>query len=232
MMEDNNRGRGYVMRESSGSGTGSSSSSSSSGEWRKQTQLSALEHTLIGGLSGVVEVTIQQPTVTIKNALQEGRAIPWRSLQSMYRGWSIGALSMTPVNAVQFGSYKLIENAIINNKNKYGNHHNSNMNMNSDSDSQRRLPSAEQADSSGREELEGELRLVVSCIAGMVSALVSTPAETIVVQQQRRGSTLSEEVMRMCFTMSPANLYRGMVRHNHSVIVTMSSTTITITLLF
>ena len=75
--------------------------------------MSAVEHTLIGGLSGIVEVTIQQPTVTIKNALQEGRQIPWRSVRSMYRGWSIGAASMTPVNAVQFGSYKFIENCLL-----------------------------------------------------------------------------------------------------------------------
>ena len=49
----------------------------------------------------------------------------------------------------------------------------------------------------------------------MLSAIVSTPAETIVVQQQRNGSTLSGEVMRLCTTMSPLNLYRGMVRQSN-----------------
>ena len=36
----------------------------------KRRKMGAIEHTLIGGMAGVVEVTIQQPTVTIKNALQ------------------------------------------------------------------------------------------------------------------------------------------------------------------
>jgi len=48
-------------------------------------KVTPLEHTAIGGLAGVVEVCISQPTVAIKNALQEGRKIPWSPLM-LYRG--------------------------------------------------------------------------------------------------------------------------------------------------
>lgn len=44
-----------------------------------------LEHTAIGALAGVTEVSIMQPTVGIKNALQEGRPVP-RTLATLYRG--------------------------------------------------------------------------------------------------------------------------------------------------
>lgn len=53
--------------------------------------------------------------------------------------------------------------------------------------------------------------------AGMLSAIVSTPAETIVVQQQRNASSLTSEMTRLCTTMSPLNLYRGMVRTRGSL---------------
>ncbi len=47
-----------------------------------------LEHTAIGALAGLVEVIIMQPTVGIKNALQEGRPVP-RSLPALYRGLTV-----------------------------------------------------------------------------------------------------------------------------------------------
>ena len=50
--------------------------------------LSSLEHTAIGGLAGVIEVSFMQPTVTIKNALQEGRALP-RTPIGLYRGYLV-----------------------------------------------------------------------------------------------------------------------------------------------
>ena len=51
--------------------------------------VSPIEHTAIGGLAGILEVSIMQPTVTIKNALQEGRALPKTPL-ALYRGYLVG----------------------------------------------------------------------------------------------------------------------------------------------
>lgn len=128
---------------------------------------------------------IGSETVYFRYRLQEGRPIPWTSMRSMYRGWSIGAASMTPVNAVQFGSYKLIENFIVGAGGRDG-------------------------ANEGAGELTGHTRLLASTAAGMLSAFVSTPAETIVVQQQRNGSSLFGEINRMVTTMNPLNLYRGL----------------------
>jgi len=48
-------------------------------------RVTALEHTMIGAVGGVMEVCLMQPMVAFKNALQEGRPLPRTPLQ-MYRG--------------------------------------------------------------------------------------------------------------------------------------------------
>ena len=57
--------------------------------------LTSTEHTAIGALAGVLEVSVMQPTVTIKNALQEGRALP-KSPIALYRGYLVSASISTP----------------------------------------------------------------------------------------------------------------------------------------
>lgn len=52
--------------------------------------VSPIEHTAIGAFAGFVEVSIMQPTVTIKNALQEGRALP-RTPLALYRGYLVSS---------------------------------------------------------------------------------------------------------------------------------------------
>lgn len=47
--------------------------------------LSAAEHTVIGAAAGTIEVLINQPTVAVKNALQEGRPLP-ANPAAYYRG--------------------------------------------------------------------------------------------------------------------------------------------------
>jgi len=44
-----------------------------------------LEHTAIGGLAGLIEVATMQPTVAVKNCLQEGRPFPTNPA-AYYRG--------------------------------------------------------------------------------------------------------------------------------------------------
>ena len=57
---------------------------------------------LIGGVSGTIEVCVNQPTVSWKNALQQGRPISF-SPAVMYRGTLINATSIAPITAIQFG---------------------------------------------------------------------------------------------------------------------------------
>ena len=58
--------------------------------------VSSIEHTAIGALAGVIEVSIMQPTVTIKNALQEGRALPKTPL-ALYRGYLVSLRCILPL---------------------------------------------------------------------------------------------------------------------------------------
>lgn len=55
----------------------------------KGESLSPWEHTAIGALAGFVEVCVMQPTVGVKNALQEGRPVP-RNPMALYRGLTVG----------------------------------------------------------------------------------------------------------------------------------------------
>ena len=51
----------------------------------KESNLSPATHTAIGAVAGMVEVCVMQPTVAVKNALQEGRPLP-SSPGAYYRG--------------------------------------------------------------------------------------------------------------------------------------------------
>jgi hypothetical protein len=53
-------------------------------------RVTALEHTAIGAVGGVMEVMCMQPMVAFKNALQEGRPMP-RTVTQMYRGLLVRA---------------------------------------------------------------------------------------------------------------------------------------------
>lgn len=78
---------------------------------QKASRVTPLEHTAIGALGGVIEVCLMQPTVAVKNALQEGRPLP-KHPALYYRGLLINAASMAPITATQFGTSRLIENLL------------------------------------------------------------------------------------------------------------------------
>ncbi len=54
----------------------------------KGESLSPWQHTGIGAFAGFVEVCVMQPTVGVKNALQEGRPVP-RNPMVLYRGLTV-----------------------------------------------------------------------------------------------------------------------------------------------
>uniref|UniRef100_M4BY78 Uncharacterized protein n=1 Tax=Hyaloperonospora arabidopsidis (strain Emoy2) TaxID=559515 RepID=M4BY78_HYAAE len=49
----------------------------------------------------MIEVILQQPTVAMKNAVQQGRPIQWSPL-ALYRGVGVSLVSIAPVSALQF----------------------------------------------------------------------------------------------------------------------------------
>eukprot|EP00238_Polyblepharides_amylifera_P008384 CAMPEP_0196593952 /NCGR_PEP_ID=MMETSP1081-20130531/76998_1 /TAXON_ID=36882 /ORGANISM="Pyramimonas amylifera, Strain CCMP720" /LENGTH=181 /DNA_ID=CAMNT_0041918079 /DNA_START=95 /DNA_END=637 /DNA_ORIENTATION=+ len=71
-------------------------------------QLSAIDLAAIGAFAGVVEVSLQQPTVTAKNYLQQGKAVPL-SPSILYRGWLINSASIAPICCIQFGTNRFLE---------------------------------------------------------------------------------------------------------------------------
>jgi hypothetical protein len=59
--------------------------------------MTPVDQAVIGGLSGTVEVCLMQPTVAIKNAVQEGRPLPWNPAH-MYRGLGVRLRSTESVH--------------------------------------------------------------------------------------------------------------------------------------
>uniref|UniRef100_A0AAV1T5L5 Uncharacterized protein n=1 Tax=Peronospora matthiolae TaxID=2874970 RepID=A0AAV1T5L5_9STRA len=64
-------------------------------------RLSSLQNGAVGSLAGMIEVVLQQPTVAMKNAVQQGRPIHWSPL-ALYRGVGVSLVSIAPVSALQF----------------------------------------------------------------------------------------------------------------------------------
>ena len=121
----------------------------------RKREFSFWEQTAIGGISGVCEVLSTQPTVAVKNALQEVRPIHFTP-RFMYTGVVINAASIAPITAVQFGANRALAPFF--------------------------------ADKNGV--LSPGMEIATACTAGMISALVSGPAELVMIQQQRFGTSL------------------------------------------
>ncbi|KAG1710495.1 hypothetical protein DVH05_013221 [Phytophthora capsici] len=49
----------------------------------------------------MIEMTMQQPWVAVKNAVQQGRPVP-RSIPALYRGLGVSLSSIAPVSAIRF----------------------------------------------------------------------------------------------------------------------------------
>lgn len=70
--------------------------------------ISPVESTAIGGLSGMIEVAIQQPLISWKNAVQDMRPVHLDP-RILYRGVLINAASIAPINGLQFGVNTFLE---------------------------------------------------------------------------------------------------------------------------
>lgn len=73
--------------------------------------LSSFDLAAIGGLAGLVEVTLQQPTVTAKNLMQRGLPIPLNPAV-LYRGWLVNSASVGPICCLQFGTNRFLESSL------------------------------------------------------------------------------------------------------------------------
>jgi len=139
--------------------------------------VTAFENGIIGGLSGTIEVLIQQPHVAWKNALQEKRPFTLNP-RFLYRGVIINASSIAPITAVQFVVNGSLSSFLSNND-------------------KRPLTDIE--------------RLTVAAIAGAASALVSTPAELFMIQQQRSGNSLMKTGSSILKSHGLFTFYKGLI---------------------
>lgn len=67
-------------------------------------ELSNTQNALMGSFGSTVEVLIQHPLITYKNALQANRKLK-PCVTSIYNGISINAITMGPLTAVQFAGF-------------------------------------------------------------------------------------------------------------------------------
>eukprot|EP01134_Creolimax_fragrantissima_P003318 CFRG3318T1 len=136
--------------------------------------LSFVQGAIVGAVAGSLEISIQQPTVAWKNALQDRRPITFNP-REMYRGVFINVVSMAPITGVQFSAMQVISGLV-----------------------------------KKSHELTKTEKILSAAGAGSISALISGPAELIVIQQQKSGLSMGAECARICKQYGIARLYRGL----------------------
>eukprot|EP00873_Tetraselmis_striata_P012565 jgi/Tetstr1/432829/TSEL_022180.t1 len=132
--------------------------------------------TLVGAVAGAVEVTCMQPTIAVKNALQEGRPVSLAP-RALYRGYAVNISTIVPMTAVQFGatgSYTQLFTAAVGRK-----------------------PAREEG-------------VACAALGGATAALVASPAELVVIQQQRAGLSAGAAVRHVVSGYGAARLFKGL----------------------
>ncbi|QDZ20680.1 mitochondrial substrate carrier protein [Chloropicon primus] len=142
---------------------------------KRQGQFSFWEQTVIGGVSGIIEVCCTQPTVAVKNALQEARPIHFTP-RFMYTGLVVNAASIAPITAVQFGANRALT-PFFSDKNGV---------------------------------LSPLMKLATAGTAGMISSLVSGPAELIMIQQQKFGTSMGGTFKSLVSQKGPTIMGKGL----------------------
>ncbi|BAM82264.1 carnitine carrier Crc1p [Cyanidioschyzon merolae strain 10D] len=133
----------------------------------------------IGALAGVIELCIQQPTIYFKNQIQRSAEIVFRP-SHWYRGLFVNAASIAPITGIQFAGTGIGRNFFA----------------------------ARHADAGSDTGLSNGEKIAAACFGGALSATVSSPAELVMIQQQKRGTTLVSEFVNVA-RQGPFRLYKG-----------------------
>jgi hypothetical protein len=159
-------------------------------------QHSFIDNSLIGALSGVCEVTINQPAIAIKNELQTRIKAPktehaatfakknvGATLSKLYKGYGVNVASMAPITAIQVGVYGVLTDYF-----------------------------ARKGNLSDRE------KTAAAFLAGTASALASSPADMLVIQQGQVTKDTFLNTLKAIIGNEKANpfavlskLYRGVL---------------------
>lgn len=144
---------------------------------------------MIGGVGGIMEVCLMQPMVAFKNALQEGRPLP-RTPTQMYRGLLVRRSArlplavLPPVVSIHRDTYNM----------QTMQNHTSTWHVQINCGSIAPITASQFGTNrfmeklltqrSGGEQLGTLGRFGCAAVAGTVSALVASPTELIIIQQQ------------------------------------------------
>lgn len=160
--------------------------------------MNGYQHGAIGGLAGMTEVLLQQPMVSIKNALQQSQPLSF-SPAVLYRGVVINALSMAPISALQFSINGVLSEAVRKHSTRRGEDVRTSSLRASDIDTPSLLAP-----------LSILQRMTIGGTAGMIAALVAAPAELVMTVQQRSGEAIGPALRRLVSTWGASTLFRGL----------------------
>lgn len=152
--------------------------------------LDPITNTLIGAIAGVLEVTVNQPLIFFKNALQTKMAIPKNPL-TWYRGYAVNAGSLAPITAIQVAASGLYYDLLFAPK------------VSPTTSSSAAVSAAATASPSLFANATSAM------LAGMTSGLVSGPAESVILQQQFTGANAVDTLKRMAAEAGARSVYRG-----------------------
>eukprot|EP00494_Astrolonche_serrata_P000878 UN00884 len=79
-------------------------------------KLTEVDSLFLGMAAGLVEVTIMQPTLFVKNSIQQGVKIPSFSPRVLYRGYLASASNMAAITGLQFFFGSAVEKIITGGK--------------------------------------------------------------------------------------------------------------------
>lgn len=154
-------------------------------ETAKRRKLRPTELVSIGGGAGVIEVCLQQPTIYFKNQIQRGAAVSF-SPRYWYRGLGINAGSIAPITGIQFAASGVGRNFL-----------------------QSRKAAAGAGAGSESPALSPAETIAAAGFGGAFSSLVGSPAELVMIQQQKNGSTLGAEFIN-ALRQGPRVFYKGL----------------------
>eukprot|EP01083_Nonionella_stella_P169630 575652_1 len=145
-------------------------------------ELNGPQNVMVGIIAGCIQCALDHPLITLKNMVQQSLPKSF-NLRVLYRGTVADMIGLSSLTAIQFFGTATISNIILHNK---SNDAHLNMSLTTN-------------------------EMLFSCLGGgMLSGIVCSPSELIMIQQQRYGGSLLKNVSIILHT-NPKLLTRGML---------------------
>nr|CCA23816.1 Mitochondrial Carrier (MC) Family putative [Albugo laibachii Nc14] len=145
-------------------------------------KLGAIQNAVVGSLAGMTEILIQQPTIAVKNAIQQKIPIKWTP-SILYRGVGVTLASVAPCTAIQFGVNGKLLSAF--------------------SQNEKLLDPVE------RQKRDDILKVGCATVAGFTSAFMYAPGELVMTLQQNTGKSFRQTIAEVLRSQWITRMYRG-----------------------